>query len=482
MTSNTFFNELTRGLAVGVCFCGFCSQAAAADQPAQATDNTATSTVSTQSNGMVSLIEVAPELYYMAKRYNTFYGDANTVQGDLLERSTLLGNAGGGRDYLTDHGFYFDFGVTQFLQGNASGGSETKTRNSGSADAWLWIDTAKAGLWPGGAVFMHGEGQWAQNVNWNFNKDTGSMIPANIDETMPGADWALSEIYLIQALSANYMFAVGKIDIAAWADTNIFANQERTQFTYAGLVTNPIAGSFLPYTSLSAWLNWTDGEAQTLTAVYSQAEGSATVTGFDTLFNGNDTYALQYKYDTEFFGKQAHYLLAVAYSTKDIANFDISRRHFIGEITGQLPVDEKTDNYAVFANFAQYLWVEKDHAEATRHNLPPVGIGLFGRFGWAPEDRNVITQFYSLGIGGYGMLIPGRDGDQWGVGWAGSKISSDLRDFPVNMRSWENAGEAFYNFMLTPAAHLTLDAQVINQAIDNQDTAWTLGARLQLDF
>ena len=80
------------------------------------------------------------------------------------------------------------------------------------------------------------------------------------------------------------------------------------------------------------------------------------------------------------------------------------------------------------------------------------------------------------------MLIPGRDNDQWGIGWAGTHISSDLRDLPVGLRSWEHAGEVFYNFWLTPAAHLSLNTQVIRTADDTLDTAWTLGSRLQLDF
>jgi hypothetical protein len=92
-------------------------------------------------------------------------------------------------------------------------------------------------------------------------------------------------------------------------------------------------------------------------------------------------------------------------------------------------VDEKSNNYTVIGNFAQYLWVKAGSAEAynrrveasphaglTHHNVPPAGIGIFGRFGWAPKDRNAIDQFYSFGIGGYGMLIPGRDNDQWGIG------------------------------------------------------------------
>ena len=61
-------------------------------------------------------------------------------------------------------------------------------------------------------------------------------------------------------------------------------------------------------------------------------------------------------------------------------------------------------------------------------------------------------------------------------------ISDDLRDLNRSLRSWEHAGEVFYNFGLTPAVHLSLNSQVIRPASKSADTAFTLGARLQLDF
>jgi carbohydrate-selective porin OprB len=161
-------------------------------------------------------------------------------------------------------------------------------------------------------------------------------------------------------------------------------------------------------------------------------------------------------------------------------------------------VDE-SENYTVLINFDQYLWIEggslalykkriasSNYSGAGRRQQAPNGIGIFGRAGWAPKDRNVIDQFYSLGVGGYGMLIPGRDYDQWGIGWSGTHISSDFRDdtdlLGIDLNSYEHAVEAFYNFQLTPAAHLTVNAQVIDSMAESVDTAKTLGARLQLDF
>jgi len=97
----------------------------------------------------------------------------------------------------------------------------------------------------------------------------------------------------------------------------------------------------------------------------------------------------------------------------------------------------------------------------------------------------VIDQFYSFGIGGYGG-IPGRDGDQWGLGWAGTHISGDVRkDLSVLGRSaneFENAVETFYNFAITPATHISLDLEVIKSALPTVDTAAVIGTRFQFDF
>jgi porin len=486
------FKKLISGLAAVACICGLSGPIIAADERVQAADSTAAS----QSKGKPSLIEMAPMLSNTARRYPKFYGDENTTHGNILERSELVGNPAGVRDDLVDHGVYVDFGVTQFLQGNVSGGgtATSKARGPGSADGWLWLDSGKAGLWPMGAVFLHAEGTW----NDNINTDVGSMLPANQDATMPdpaGTSWALSELYLLQALPGNLLAAAGKINLAAWADNNTFANNERTQFQYTGLVNNAIIGSFVPYTALSAWVAWQPTKEHKLIGVFSQSDGAATVTGFDTLVNGDNTFAVEYAFSTKLGKLPGNYKIDGLYTTKEVTNFQISDRHFVAEATGLVPVDKKDGNYTLLLSFDQYLWVDDESAGAYagrqeksrysgshRHHNPPVGIGLFGRAGWAPSDRNVIDRFYSFGIGGYGMLIPGRDDDNWGIGWAGTHISSDLRDFPVGLRSFEHAGEAFYNFWLTPAVHLSLNAQVIRPADDTLDNSWTIGTRLQLDF
>ena len=454
-------------------------------------------------SGTVALSEVAPELYFQLRRYPKFYGDPNTVHGGLSQRSFLLDDLGGVRDVLVDHGLYLDVSVTQFLQGNVSGGKDSgDARYNGTADYWLTFDSGKAGLWPGGAFFLHAESSW--QADKSIGSDTGSLLPANFDATMPtpgvNKGFTIPEFYLVQALPANLLFLAGKANYAGLADTNFFANNERTQFTYTGLVNNPILGAFVPYTPLGAGFVWAaPNKKHSVALIGVQSKADATTSGFDN-FNGEYSGGLQYQFSPILGGNlPGNYRVIAGYSNKDVPRFDIDPRHFIAGIIGLVPLAEKSENYAGLINFDQYLWVKDgDHAahhasaEASSHtgsgrqHLPPVGIGIFGRAGWAPKDRNVIDQFYSLGIGGYGMLVPGRDNDQWGLGWAGTHISSDLRDktsfVGIDLDSLEHAFEVFYNIEVTPAIHLTLNAQVINSTATWIDTATTVGSRLQVDF
>ena len=440
--------------------------------------------------GTLSLAEMAPELYYQLRRYPKFYGDPNTQVGGFMDRTHLLGSLGGVRDDMVDHGIYLDASVSQFLQANSTGGRRNgDARWNGSADYWLTLDSGKAGLWSGGAIFVHAESSW--EADRSINRDTGSLIPGNFDATMPkpgeSIGMTLPELYLVQALPANMLILAGKVNWAGLADTSYFANNERTQFMYTGLTNNPILGAFVPYTSLGVGIVGSDTEKRhTVALIGLQKNGKSTSSGFDN-FNGEFTVGAQYQFSPKINDNlPGNYRAIVGATNKDLVAFDIDPRHLIAQIVGVVPVKTKPENYAFLLNFDQYLWVKDSSFVTGRKHQPPVGIGLFGRAGWSPEDRNVIDQFYSFGIGGYGMLIPGRDMDQWGLGWAGTHISGDLRRnvgfFGVDLDSFEHAVEAFYNFNVTPALHLTVNAQAINSTVARVDTAYTFGTRLQIDF
>ena len=318
---------------------------------------------------------------------------------------------GGPRDQAVDKGLYLDVSLTQFAQGNVAGGNQQgPVRGNGSADYWLTFDSGKAGLWPGGGIFLHAESSWLADES--VNGATGSLLPANFDATMPSPNQsqaiALPELYFAQGLPAGLAVIAGKLNFAGLADQNVFANNERTQFEYTGLVNNPILGAFIPYTPLGVALAWTPSSHHAVALVGTQANGNGTTTGFDN-FDGEYAVGLQYQFSTKLADRlPGNYRVIAGYSSKEILAYDVDPRHLIGEIIGVIPPVTYSENYGLMINFDQYLWTRDEGAARAdaplRKGLPPVGVGLYFRAGWAPADRNVIDQFYSAGIGGYGMI------------------------------------------------------------------------------
>ena len=289
------------GLTLAMCvLLGLSIDSFAKEAPSHQTSNTKA----------VSLLESAPEIHWLLRRYPSFYGDPNTVHGDLFTRSQLLGDVGGLRNTLVNHGFYFDVGVTQFFGGNATGGkSEGVLRFNGSADYWGTLDTAKAGLWPGGLIIAHAESSW--NASHSISHDVGSLLPASFDsiQPVPGDSMTtLPELFLVQGLPGNILLIGGKINLMGIADTNTFANNERFQFAYTGLMVNPILAAFAPITSLAAVGVWAPNKQHTLTVAALQKEGISNQAGLDK-FNGNYTYGAQYQFMPTIFGLPGIYLL-----------------------------------------------------------------------------------------------------------------------------------------------------------------------------
>jgi len=210
--------------------------------------------------------------------------------------------------------------------------------------------------------------------------------------------------------------------------------------------------------------------------------GTASTSGFDTVFSGNTTYSLEGRLKTNFFGMTGHQLLGGGYSNDHFTNLksatDIHIPLFNGPIRtahtllsiagGEL---NKTGSWNVYYNFDQYLLQHPDD--------PTQGLGIFGRFGAADGSTNPIEFFYSLGFGGKGM-IPGRAHDRYGIGWyyamTSHKISDDLEIGD------EQGVEAYYTFAVTPWLQLTPDLQLINPAKKTSDTTLVAGLRCSIQF
>jgi porin len=449
-----------------------------------------------------SLIEQAPIVVDINRRYFKFYGDPDTVNGGILERSYLTGNwmGDGLRDQLVDAGVYFDVAMTQWGGGNVYGGTDPNGNYFGSLDLWLNLDTAKLSndLWPGATIFAHGEVGWGRGIESSkgIERSVGAALPTNYDITMPSAAdvgrFYVSEYYLVQALSPKISAWVGQMNGAGLIDGNQFANDEKHQFLNTALVDNPAVGPFAPYTAFTIAGVWLPTTEHLFIAGVMDQNGSVTETVADSYDAGDGTvFVASYGFLPEWGGLPGRYQIVGAYSNKNIPTYAVGNRmSLLEELAGLVPVEEKTDNWITIGTFDQYLHV-KDMARQ-------IGWGLFARYGVSPKNRNAIDQFYSVGVGGRGCLIPGRDLDFWGLGWAGTHFSSELRRDLEDLGSqklepWEHAVEAFYNIEVVPWAHLTLDlqfivnplgAQAINttRPVKDDGLAIVLGSRLQIDF
>ncbi|MFC1842383.1 carbohydrate porin [Candidatus Dependentiae bacterium] len=432
---------------------------------------------------------ISPGYIMSLRHYPKYYGDPNTIHGTFLDRSYILDDPKKFRTKLSNRGIYLDATLFSFLGANASGGTKTGfARYNGNAEYWLVIDTGKTGLWPRGALMMHAESSWT--VEDSINDDVGSLLAVNSRSRVPVPDkekTTLSEVVLAQFFTDNIGLRVGKLDATGPIDGTTFANNARFQFLYAGLVNNPIIFNFTSYTSLALMPFFNHKKHQLLFFV-ADAEGQADKSGLDSVFNGNTSYCTQYTFSPKARKRlPGNYRIIYAHAKKPITSYELDGRHLTIKNTDQITIPKKCQNSAWLLNFDQYIWVNKDNEHIEhRHYRPPVGVLLFGRAGWAPQDRNVIDQFYSIGIGSYGLLKK-RYYDQWGIGYAATHISISLREDLKNLDDvcldkFEHGFEAFYNAQLTPALHLSVHMQVVKSPLKSRSPSLVFNSRLQTDF
>ncbi len=283
----------------------------------------------------------------------------------------------------------------------------------------------------------------------------------------------------------------GKIDMTS-GDANAFAHGKGdTQFFNLALNFDPVALLAAPYSTLGAGIVLMpdkDPGRAVITVSAISSDGRANSSGFDTLMKGNTAYAIEGRMKTGFFGLTGHQLLGGIYSTKNFASLDQHLRFIIQNGA----IERKNNTWCVYYNFDQYIYEVKKGSGR--------GLGVFGRFGISDGNPNPVRYFYSIGLGGNG-IVPGRALDAFGVGFYYIGISNPRFTGPLGTTKFlrdEYGVEAYYNFALTPWASLTPDMQVIRPAQKNAlsfnmpglpiissgniNTATVLGLRLRLVF
>lgn len=396
--------------------------------------------------------------------------------GDVHDRNYLTGEWREKRNQLAQKGLTFDVGSTLIFQNNARGGNSTNNamKFGGSTDYWLRADMQRMGLWPAGIWTVHAETGFGESAN----SDAGSVIPVNYDALLPFPDrnlTTLSEVYLKQLLSRQLGFIIGKVDGTSLLDKNEFANSERTQFLNTALRNNMLVAPFAPYTAQTFALIYTPTEWLTVTTAALDGNGTATRSGFDTAFGSpqGTTFVQEWDIKVEPYQLKGNQRIGIGYSNKNFTVLEPDPRISLsGPVTGD--IDRRPDDWFFYYNFDQYVYVNKENPERK--------IGLFGRFGYSNGKGNPIQRFYSIGVGGQGIMQD-RDQDSFGIGYYYTDLSDDLPK-SLNLSS-EQGIEIFYDIAITNSMHLTPDLQWIidpGAGMDTRDNAVVFGIRSQMNF
>jgi porin len=414
------------------------------------------------------------------------FADETTYSGDIMTRSTLTGDWGGVRNDLAKKGVTFDLDLTQVLQGVAAGGKNSSWGFGGRGDLTLKVDTGKLGLWPGGFLTVELEGNFGQSVNLR----NGGLMPVNTNQIFPtpGSDQVnLPALNFAQFFSEYAGVVVGKMDTMS-GDMNEFAHGKgASQFMNLAFNINPTLLLTVPYSTLGAGvviLPTKDPNAAIVTVTALSAVGKASSTGFDNLDGNKMSFNIEGRVRTDFFGMTGHQLLGGIYSNKNFKSMDPRLTLAPGtRLTG-----EKSDSWAVYYNFDQYLY------EPVKGSGK--GFGVFGRFAATDGNPNFMQYFYSLGLGGTGVAAS-RPHDSFGIGGyyidiKSPSLSGPFGDLSKDFLRDEYGFEAYYSLAVTPWALVTPNIQVVRGAQKSKDpllsnineiaTATILGIRLQVVF
>jgi len=290
----------------------------------------------------------------------------------------------------------------------------------------------------------------------------------------------LSHLTLTQFLSESFGIVFGKLDTTG-GDKNEFAWIHGDNFLNSAFRWNPIGARTTPYSTLGAGF-FAFGDWGIWSFTVFDTDGVPNESGFDTVFDSGTSFATEARFNVEPFGMPGHQLVGFVYSDKSFlhanqdprAGIDFGRGLAGGLSKLVRAFERESGSWAFVYNFDQYVYMESED--------PSQGIGLFGRFGISDGNANPIHSFYSIGIGGKG-IIPERDNDRFGLGYFYTKWSDSPLTDALGINNSQGA-ELFHNIEVTPWLHITPDLQVLINpgGVDDRDVAVVYGLRAQMSF
>ena len=397
-------------------------------------------------------------------------------------RGNLLGDIGGLRTSLGNHGISFGLSETSELLGNLSGGVRRGFEYDGLTTASVQVDTGKAFGWDGGtfnvsALQIHGRNLSADNLS---NLQTASGIESSRttrlwelwyeqqfldgDLTTKVGQQSVDQEFMSSANSALYLntmmgwpmlpsadlYAGGPAYPLSSPGVRFKAQPAKSWTMLAGVFDdNPPGGPFSDDSQLrgreasGTVFNLGTGAlvmGEVQYAINQPALGDMATAEQKSGLPG--TYKLGFWYDTAAYPDQRYDTNGVSLAS--------------GASNGIARTDR--GNFSVYALMDQTIW----HADPN----DPQSISFFARAMGAPGDRNLID--FSLNMG-FNLKAPfaGRDDDTVGIGYGIAKVGSGAtgldRDTgaPTPVRSVEHFVEVTYQYQVAAWWQVQPDFQYV---------------------
>ncbi len=403
--------------------------------------------------------------------------------GDFLERAYLLGDLGGKRSEWAKKGFTFDIDYNQYFQDVVDGGTSTGSGYGGTIDYNLTIDFDRMGLIPGGLLQARAVSRYGRSVNGL----SGTLLPVNMDATHPTTSALDDEVGLYlpmitytQFLSDKLSLSVGKFD--TFDSTNEFAGgRGRSQWWNLHLAAPSSPALVVPYSTLAGAIVVSPSPNLSITAMVGTSQDTSNHSGFDYLDDGLMAMLIV-NYQYQWGDLPGGFTLMPGFGW----NGDFNKIN--GSINlppgGALEPSTKDETWFISYDHWQYLWLEggKGRPVDTSNGRQDLqGVGVFTRFQFTDNDTHPIDSFISAGLSARG-LIPNRDNDTMGIAYNYNSVQETRLGGILGIGDSSSLWEAYYNIEISPAIHLTLDAQVVDSALPGTDTAMILGTSMQIRF
>jgi porin len=377
----------------------------------------------------------------------------------------LTGDWGGARTSLVDSGVSVRGDVTGLAMGQIAGTGDKVWDAFGRYDAFVDLDFGKMGLVKGLGFHVHGEGRFGQSQsNFGFQ-----LLPANTAAILPlgGESFAATSLYLTQTIGKRSVLMLGKINaVDLLAGDPVFGGWGTQRFQNIAFVAPP-SGVVPPTIMGGVFVH--KGTPITLTVMVFDPEDRTRDYFPGDLFKTGVNISVGATWGGTIAGHASSVGVTSTVSTKRGAD--------LGDFL--VPPGLVTDDIKGSYNIA----LQVTHRLFESSEVKGKKLDLAVKAAIADGNPNIIRRSIIIGLAGHG-LVSGRPNDSFGIGGFAYDFSNALQDAvdPLVGFNDEQGLEVWYSLALTPWFKLTADAQIVNPARGNADTAVITGLRANLAF